>query len=203
MPLIKKPTQAAFKANVKTLMGEVGESPNVQSQKQALAIAYDIKRKRRAIGGSTFAGPIVSSVPGRTDDHPMEVGSGSYVLPADHVSSLGQGNTLAGMDFLKKLGAHGIKKMVTRLPGAPKKPSIPRIGAKRRKFALGGSPEDTAGAPVPINAAGGEHVIPPEEVAIIGDGDLQYGHALLDHWVVSNRKNHVNTLRKLPGPAQD
>lgn len=201
MPLIKSTSKSAFKTNVKTLMREVGKSKHVQSPEQALAIAYSIKRKRRAIGGSTFAGPIVSSVPGRTDNHPMDVGSGSYVLPADHVSSLGQGNTLAGMEYLKKIGPHGIKKMAAA--GGPKVPKIPRLGLKRKKFAEGGAPEDHAGSPVPINAAGGEFVIPPEDVAIIGDGDLQRGHAILDHWVVSNRKKHVKTLRKLPGPARD
>src|SRR5262249_6787031 len=48
-------------------------------------------------------GPIPSIVPGRTDRHGMKVPSGSYVLPADHVSSLGQGNTQAGYAILNKM----------------------------------------------------------------------------------------------------
>ena len=41
-------------------------------------------------------GPISSPVAGRTDHIPMTVPNGSYVLPADHVNHLGQGNTAAG-----------------------------------------------------------------------------------------------------------
>src|SRR5262249_11465308 len=37
-----------------------------------------------------------SSIPGRTDRIPMRARPGSYVLPADVVSGLGQGNTHAG-----------------------------------------------------------------------------------------------------------
>lgn len=196
MPLIKSKTKKAFRSNVRALMGEVGKSDNVRSPEQALAIAYAIKRRARAMGGRTFAGPILSRVPGRTDNHPMDVASGSYVLPADHVSSLGEGNTVAGMEYLKKIGPQGIK----RISGGPKLPKVPRSG--KRRFANGGG-LDTAGQPVPINAAGGEYVIPPDEVVIIGDGDLKRGHAILDAWVLNNRKSHIKTLRKLPGPAQD
>ena len=47
MPLKKGSSKQAFKANVKTLMGEVGKSPHVQSRKQALAIAYAQKRRKK------------------------------------------------------------------------------------------------------------------------------------------------------------
>ena len=107
---------------------------------------------------------------------------------------------MAGMEYLKKIGAHGIKKLAS---GGPKAPHIPRISLKKKRFADGGALQETAGEPVPINAAGGEVVIPPEDVAIIGDGDLKRGHSILDSWVINNRKKHVKTLRKLPGPAQD
>lgn len=43
-----------------------------------------------------FAGPLHSSVAGRTDHLPISVASGSYVLPADIVSAAGEGNTAAG-----------------------------------------------------------------------------------------------------------
>ena len=52
MPLIKSKSPEAFKSNVKTLMGEVGKSPHVQSREQALAIAYATKRRGRAMGGT-------------------------------------------------------------------------------------------------------------------------------------------------------
>jgi hypothetical protein len=182
MPLDHSKSKTAFVSNLK-------QELKTKPRDQALAIAYSIKRGR-AEGGRVFHGPIVSSVPGRTDHHPMDVPAGCYVLPADHVSSLGEGNTLAGMEFIKKLGPHGIKKLI-------EKEGIHGHRLKPRKS--GGA----VGHPVPINAAGGEHVITPEDVSTIGDGDIDRGHSMLDAWVVKNRKKHIKTLSKLPGPAKD
>jgi hypothetical protein len=52
MPLIKSGSDAARQQNIRTLMGEVGKSPHVQSREQALAIAYETQRRAgRAEGG--------------------------------------------------------------------------------------------------------------------------------------------------------
>ncbi|PWT76945.1 MAG: hypothetical protein C5B60_03450 [Chloroflexi bacterium] len=51
MPLRSGSSPGAFKANVRTLMGEIGKSPHVQSRAQALAIAYAKQREGRADGG--------------------------------------------------------------------------------------------------------------------------------------------------------
>lgn len=175
-----------------------------------IEIAYRVKRAGRAAGGPppaswqqraaarsmTHSGPIMSAVPGRTDNHPMSVKSSSYVLPADHVSSLGQGNTSAGMAVLNHMfgqsGPYGMGKnpAIKRGSGAPRAP-------RTKSFADGGA------APVDIAAAGGEFVIDPDIVAEIGGGDIEQGHKILDDWVLTNRKNHISTLRKLPGPAKD
>ena len=193
MPLNKSSSQEAFKSNVKTLMGEVGKSPHVQTRAQALAIAYATKRRARAEGGGIHVGPIVSEVPGRTDDHPMDVAAGSYVIPAEAVSNLGENNTAAGLAKLKE--------MVSGTPEAIRK----AFGVKLTLgFARGGRAEqDGVGQPVPINAAGGEYVIPPEIVSIIGSGSVTRGHKLLDAWVMNRRKHHIKTLQKLPPPAKD
>ena len=47
MPLKHSASKKAFKSNVKTLMGEVGKSPHVQSKAQALAIAYSEKKRAK------------------------------------------------------------------------------------------------------------------------------------------------------------
>lgn len=198
MPLVKSGSEKAFKQNVKTLMNEVGESPHVQSRKQALAIAYENKRRNRAEGGPVHVGPIVSEVPGRTDNHPMAVPAGAYVLPAEHVSHFGENNTLAGLAHLRKIGAPGIRKLAHGAPGAR------AIVTKHKRRAAGGMVAETpTGHPIEINAAGGEHVLSPEEVKVIGDGDVILGHALLDNLVMQRRKSHIRTLSKLPGPARD
>ena len=59
-----------------------------------------------------------------------------------------------------------------------------------------------AGGRVPILAAGGEYVLSPEQVAVIGAGDLSAGHDALDAWVVRQRGNTIKTLQQLPGPAK-
>lgn len=43
-----------------------------------------------------FRGPVNAPVAGRTDHLPVHVASGSYVIPADIVSAMGEGNTTVG-----------------------------------------------------------------------------------------------------------
>lgn len=47
-----------------------------------------------------WVGPIPSNVCGRTDHLPVNVPAGAYVFPADIVSALGEGNTIAGFQAL-------------------------------------------------------------------------------------------------------
>lgn len=51
-------------------------------------------------------GGLNSPVAGRTDHLPLSTPSGSYVVPADVVSFLGQGNTQAGIKHLDALFSH-------------------------------------------------------------------------------------------------
>lgn len=72
----------------------------------------------------------------------------------------------------------------------------------REPFAEGGS-ADGEDHGVPIVAAGGEHVLSPDEVRDVGGGDLDTGHRVLDEFVKRMRSDLVKTLRKLPGPKRD
>jgi hypothetical protein len=109
----------------------------------------------------------------------MHVPSGSYVIPADIISAMGEGNTMAGFKIM-----NDITKMYGGLPKA---------------FASGGG----AGEKVPIVAAGGEYVIPPEIVVSIGSGDMEVGHTELDDFVKKMRAKTVKTLKSLPGPKKN
>ena len=60
-------------------------------------------------------GPIHSAVAGRTDHLPTHVPSGSYVVPADIVSGLGEGNSLAGFRHIKRMFAE-LKRRYGGLP---------------------------------------------------------------------------------------
>lgn len=137
-------------------------------------------------------GFLHSSVPGRTDKLPISVHGGAYVLPADHVSALGQGNSLAGANIVNKMfkmGPYGSSQ--TSLHSA-------KSNAPHLKMARGGS----HGQPTPIIAAGGEIVIPPDKI-IARFGSLDHGHKSLDKWVITTRKGHIQTLRKLKPPKKD
>ena len=127
----------------------------------------------------SHVGPIRSDVAGRTDHLPMHVPSGSYVIPADIISGLGEGNTAAGFKTFNR--------MMNPYGGIPK------------AYAAGGGVQEQ----VPIIAAGGEYVIAPEVVAAIGGGDMDKGHRELDAFVKKMRANLIKTLKKLPGPKKD
>ena len=56
-------------------------------------------------------GAIVGATGGRTDALPVDVPAGAFVLPADIVSALGEGNSLAGVKALDKMfGKQSAKK---------------------------------------------------------------------------------------------
>ena len=191
MPLKKGSSKAVVSSNI----GELVKSGH--PQKQAVAIALSESRKKRAAGGTLVpkvpkvaaapvgagikphVGPIHSSVAGRTDHLPMHVPSGSYVIPADIISAMGEGNTMAGFKIM-----NDITKMYGGLPKA---------------FAGGGM----AGEKVPIVAAGGEYVIPPEVVINVGNGDMNAGHTELDDFVLKMRAKTVKTLKGLAPPKRN
>jgi hypothetical protein len=108
----------------------------------------------------------------------MHVPSGSYVIPADIISAIGEGNTAHGFDIIDYM-------------------------VKQRKASGGDVDEMANGDPVAIVAAGGEYVIPPDAVRGFGDGDLDAGHKALDEWVKSERASTIKTLQKLPAPKKD
>ena len=159
--------------------------------------------------GMMHQGPIVSAVPGRTDRHNMSVASGSYVVPAQAVSHLGQSNSLAGFKVLNGMfgqgGPYGVGGgKIAHGPGAPRPPKAMAPLASGGATDQGGArgSDDTPGAPVDVVTAGGEYVIGPQQVAAVGGGDLRHGHNVLDAWVNSILDDHIKTLKKLPPPAK-
>lgn len=56
-----------------------------------------------AVKDKIHVGPIHSAVAGRTDHLPINVPSGAYVIPADIVSAIGEGNSMAGFKILNRV----------------------------------------------------------------------------------------------------
>lgn len=168
-------------------------SPSVQAAMQAA-------RPARAAGGHVkrphlkfHSGPIHSHVAGRTDHLPMHVESGSYVIPADIISSMGEGNTIAGYKHMRRVfggSPYGQGSGPYGQSGGPYGEPLTR--------ATGGSTDG-----VPIVAAGGEYVLTPNQVKFAGDGDLESGHRVLDEFIKRIRAETVKTLKNLPGPAKN
>ena len=181
MPLQPGKSQEIISSNISEMV-RAGHA-----QDQAVAAALNKSREAKAEGGSAnkiHVGPIHSNVAGRTDHLPINVPSGSYVIPADIISAMGEGNTMAGF------------QIANRVFGKQKYPS-----SKYDDVNLGEG--DDTGTPVEIVAAGGEYVISPYNVARIGGGDMDRGHKELDGFVIGYRAKTVKTLKSLPGPKRD
>jgi hypothetical protein len=71
------------------------------------------------------------------------------------------------------------------------------------KAAAGGGKGEGDTDLVPVNLAGGELIIPPEHLTDVVHPNLKHAHAIMDKWIVHERKKLRKTLAKLPGPATD
>lgn len=129
--------------------------------------------KQPGLGAARMArGPIKGPTPGRADQVPVDVPSGSYVIPADVVSALGEGNSEAGHKLLEGIGR---SKKFKRIPSP-------------RKMAAGGI--------VPIAASDGEHILDADQVEALGGPDG------CDAFVKTVRAQYRDHLGRLPGPRK-
>jgi|GEM_PF-489495 hypothetical protein len=152
-------------------------------------------------------GFIHSPVPGRTDALPITVKGGSYILPADHVAAIGQGNSLAGADIVNHmfgLGPAGGSPLGKGIGAGlhPIRPTIPHLWHMAVR-------KDGGASPTKIIAAGGEVAIPPANVVagvrkMTGNPHvtLDQAHKILDAWVINTRKKHIKTLKGLKPPKR-
>jgi hypothetical protein len=125
-----------------------------------------------------MGGLFHSNTGGRTDNMPVSVQHNSYIIPADVVSGIGEGNSAAG------------GKMLDNHFGGGKSPHIGQTGA----FSSGGR--------VPIIVAGGEYHVTPEQVKKVGRGNISHGHAILDAFVKHVRKTTIKDMKGLAPPKK-
>lgn len=148
--------------------------------KQIVAIAEANHRRKRADGGPALTnepihlgGLVAGHDGGRDDTIECSVPRGSYIIPADIVSGLGQGNTTKGATVLD--GVFRTRALIAN-PALSKMPMVP------------------------VKLSSGEYSVCPPAVARVGDGNLSKGHDGLDKWVVLTRAKIVKSQKKLPGP---
>jgi len=201
MPLKHGTSQETISSNISEMIHAghpkdqaIAAALNTARQSNASGGRPTLHLKKRKIHSKLHTGPIHSPVAGRTDHLPMHVPSGSYVIPADIISAMGEGNTMAGFKHMRRMFS-GIPYAGGSMPyGGSQTP----YGEPLPHKADGGDVEG-----VPIVAAGGEYVLSPEEVRYAGDGDMDAGHKVLDEFVKRYRKETIKTLKNLPGPKRN
>jgi hypothetical protein len=158
-------------------------------------------RQEEASADRPASGFLAGNTAGRADAINAQAPGGSYVIPADVIAGLGEGNSLAGarvMDMIVHSGPHGIPMAPGRAGRGP--PGAPRAMASQAKG--GGVQGAGSGRSMPVALSHGEYVVHPVDVArTFGEGDLKRGHRVLDHWVQLERARQIKKLKKLPIPV--
>jgi hypothetical protein len=170
MPLIKSASREAIGKNIE----EMQDSGHPHDQAVAAALET-ARRAKRAKGGKVHIGPVIGDTGGRADKVDASVPDGTYVIPSQAVSHLGENNTMAGMKVLQHM--------------------FPASSPKEARRAKGGA--------VPVSIADGEFCLSPIDVKRVGGGDLEHGHRVLDHWVMMLKEDHIRTLKNLEPPVRD
>lgn len=214
MPLQKSTSRAVISNNIREM--QAAGHPHRQAVAAALHTA-DLARQHRADGGGLSLGQtsipfaersaarslqddtyhpggfLNSSVAGRTDRLPHAVAADSFVMPADVVSGIGQGNSLAGakiMDAILSSGPFG-----TPLPRTRRADGGPAPGISH------------------VMVAGGEYIVPREKVIALGRrmrlgkksrarSDLAAGHEALRDMVDKVRGFQKKFLANAPKPKK-
>ena len=149
--------------------------------------------RQEARGMDHNGGLFNAGTAGRTDVIDANVPAGSHVIPADVVSGLGEGNTMAGSAVLDRMFHTG--------PGGMKLDAQKgRFGGPRPPSAYNESKSYAEGGRVPIVAAGGEYLVHPDAVKHLGGGDQKHGHKVLDHFIKLVRQKTAKKMLKLPPP---
>jgi hypothetical protein len=170
---------------------------------------YDVRQNAPGLDHPT--GLVASATPGRKDVVPLSVASGSYVVPADVVSGISEGNTLAGAGHLEAAmhtgpGGIPLSPMHARstIPHPPSVAHLASGGMAGGKMPRMVHPHEWANRQVPdgipVMVAGGEYILGPDDVKHIGDGDITRGHDKLDQFVLHARSKNLRATAKLPGP---
>lgn len=223
MPLKAGNSRATIATNIR----EMQAAGHPHAQAVAASLHNADKYQHRAVGGLNspppfwernearqlndqphFGGLFKSNTAGRTDRLPHSVPADSFVFPADVVSSLGQGNTLAGSKILDSM--LGTAPYGAKMP-KPAHLSFPHVAMRGRESG-GDTPQDEPGVSH-VMVAGGEWMATPDKLAVIGRrrraakmskarSDLAAGHEWARNLVTEVRKHQKKFLASAPPPKR-
>lgn len=212
MPLQKSAKPAAISSNIREM--QAAGHPHNQAVAAAMRTADVARRTHRAGGGSLAApsvpffernearslsedkwhpgGLFMSDVSGRTDRLPHAVAADSFVMPADVISGVGQGNTLAG------------SKLMDGILAGAKGP----YGINLRRADGGSTPGVSH-----VLVAGGEYLVPRHALQNVGwrrnggkkmdpKADLAEGHKWAREMVDKVRGHQKKFLATAPKPKK-
>ena len=210
MPLTKSSSEAAFKQNVAEM--RLAGHPRAQ----ALAAAYrnqsEAKAQGHAKGGiipgvsrvggtgpTHFHGLVHGSGNGRSDSISTRVPKGSYVVPADIVSGIGHGDTIAGARALEHSFPEEEGRLHTRAHVRGFSPLMQspfkRAFSAKSQLADGGVPEMSD-----VLLSAGEFLIGPKAL-LKKYGSLKHAHDVMDAYIVHRRKKLIKETKALKPPV--
>lgn len=146
---------------------------------------------------------------------PAPVGAGQHAMGTQSPTGVAAQETQNPQEFFRDEFKNMFKTMLDPRDRAAGKEALPTFARNLANYKAQASSPQPQQAPmstgghvhdgdaVPIVAAGGEYVIPPEDVQHLGNGSLEDGHKILDAFVKKMRKKTIRTLQSLPGPKKD
>ena len=151
-----------------------------------------------------MSGYLHGATAGRADALKGTAASDSYILPAEEIAGLGEGNSLMGARVIQSMlnsGPHGIPQERQRAGrGLPHPPSA----QEPREFqAKGGGVQHHEGQPTTkVALSHGEYSMSPEEVMrFTGQKDRASAMRVMDLFTMELRKRHIKDLKGLKPPV--
>lgn len=164
-------------------MNGVTARPSAASLLGGIARAAPIGTAAPAAPAAMASGGAVRGVGGGQDDNQLRKSKvGSFIIPADVVSHLGDGNTDEGHRRIQQ-------------------------AESRIRYACGGSVGYAGGGPVagsqavPVALSPGEHEVPADVVSMLGNGSNPSGANQL-HAMINHVRAHKKTNKGLPPKAK-
>lgn len=209
--------------------GTLGKALHVLRRQMGGGMMPEVPFFERAEAYGLRRGFIGGTGSGRFDKNATDLPSSSYILPADIISGLGEGNSLSGARVVDEMLHSMPDGIVPPRPGGrhemPRPPRDPELeqglfeGTNRApippEIAKGGTPGDgeKAEKKVSILDADGEFRLLPFDVAKIGayywpsnkprptwEEALKRGSSVLDSFVREERGRNIKEIKALRGP---